>query len=73
MIKKDLKRTNVIDGNFLTSRNLVFLYQIIEKHESKNKNYNEVYFIIERINSARFSIFVLFNGIKFPFNDKKEG
>ncbi len=72
MINKNLKRTNVIDGNFLTSRNLFFLYEIIEKHTLKNNDYNNIYFIIERINSTRFSIFVLCDDVKFPFNDKKE-
>ena len=40
MINKNLKRTNFIDGNFLTYRNLAFLYEIIEKHTLKNNNYN---------------------------------
>jgi hypothetical protein len=72
MINKELRKTNVIDGNFLTSRNLILLYDIIDQNQQSLESLNDCYFIIERISSNRFSLFVLLDSKKFLFNDKKE-
>jgi hypothetical protein len=51
---KKLIKTKLIDGNCLTSRNFILLYEIVDQAKPNQELLNKCFFIIEIISSDSF-------------------
>ena len=69
-IKKD-NIINSIQGNFLASKNIILIYEIIKRNHESKPNCEDCYLIIKRKSIDRFAAFVVYDDQKKLLNFKK--